>query len=231
MFSGLAVSQDVPARRWTALASFTLQAAVVAAALIYPLLNPDSLPRVFHPLFLPLSQGAPAEPAQQPVRGGGYATQHPILVNLHPLTFGPSHPHSLGDSTATAPDINALIGSGDPRGMLHSLTDNLAQPVPHPTVTPRNIRISAMMEGNLIHKVEPQYPPIAKQIGLQGAVILKAFISREGVIERVHTESGHPILARAALDAVRQWRYKPYYLNGEPIEVETEITVNFMLQR
>jgi protein TonB len=86
------------------------------------------------------------------------------------------------------------------------------------------------MEGNLIHRVEPQYPIIAKQIHLQGAVVLKAIISREGRIERVEVTSGPTLLARAASDAVQQWKYRPYLLNGEPIEVETEITVNFVLQ-
>jgi protein TonB len=88
-----------------------------------------------------------------------------------------------------------------------------------------------MMEGNLIRRVEPQYPVIAKQLGVQGAVILKAIISRDGNIERVEVASGQTLLARAARDAVQQWKYRPYLLNGEPIEVETEITVNFVLQR
>jgi protein TonB len=86
------------------------------------------------------------------------------------------------------------------------------------------------MEGNLIHKVEPQYPPIARQLHVEGMVIVKAFISRDGVITRAVAETGPPLLVQAALDAVRQWRYRPYYLNHEPIEVETEITVNFVLQ-
>jgi protein TonB len=85
------------------------------------------------------------------------------------------------------------------------------------------------MEGNLIHKVEPQYPTIAKQLHIQGTVIVKAFISRDGLITRATPESGPSLLVQAALDAVRQWRYRPYYLNHEPIEVETEITVNFVL--
>ena len=85
------------------------------------------------------------------------------------------------------------------------------------------------MEGNLIHKVQPEYPVIAKQLHIEGAVVVKAFISREGTIERAEVERGQPLLAHAALAAVKQWRYRPYYLNHEPIEVETEITVNFIL--
>ena len=87
------------------------------------------------------------------------------------------------------------------------------------------------MEGNLIHKVEPRYPVIAKQVGIQGTVVIKALISRNGTIAHAAAESGQPLLVGAALAAVREWKYKPYYLNGEPVEVETEITVNFVLNR
>lgn len=87
------------------------------------------------------------------------------------------------------------------------------------------------MEGNLVHRVEPQYPMIAKQLHIQGVVILKAVISREGRIEQAETVQGQDLLSRAALEAVRQWKYRPYYLNGEPVEVETQITVNFVLDR
>jgi protein TonB len=87
-----------------------------------------------------------------------------------------------------------------------------------------------MMEGNLIHRVEPQYPIIAKQIRLEGAVVLKAIISREGNIEQVEVASGPALLARAAETAVSQWKYRPYLLNGVPVEVETQITVNFVLE-
>jgi len=85
------------------------------------------------------------------------------------------------------------------------------------------------MEGNLVRRVEPQYPMIAKQLHIQGVVILKAVISREGRIEQAEAVQGQGLLSRAALEAVRQWKYRPYYLNGEPIEVETQITVNFLL--
>ncbi len=87
------------------------------------------------------------------------------------------------------------------------------------------------MEGNLIRRVEPQYPAIAKQIHLEGVVVLNAIISREGNIERVDVASGPGVLALAAREAVRQWKYRPYFLNGEPVEVETQITVNFTFDR
>jgi protein TonB len=86
-----------------------------------------------------------------------------------------------------------------------------------------------MMEGNLIYRPQPVYPPLARSARVQGAVLLQAIISREGTIEHLQVLSGHPMLVQAAINAVRQWRYRPYVLNGEPVEVETQVTVNFVL--
>jgi len=85
------------------------------------------------------------------------------------------------------------------------------------------------MEGNLIQRVQPLYPPLARQARIQGQVILRAVIRRDGMIENLQVLSGHPMLVQAAIDAVKQWRYRPYSLNGEPVEVETQVTLNFVL--
>jgi periplasmic protein TonB len=79
------------------------------------------------------------------------------------------------------------------------------------------------------HYVQPIYPSIARQARVQGTVELRAIISKAGTIENPVVVRGHPMLATAAIEAVRQWRYRPYLLNNEPIEVETEIAVNFVL--
>jgi periplasmic protein TonB len=86
-----------------------------------------------------------------------------------------------------------------------------------------------MLEGMLIRKVQPVYPPLARTARVQGSVVVYALISKAGTMENVHAISGHPMLVPAAIDAVSQWRYRPYILNSEPIEVETQITVNFFL--
>jgi periplasmic protein TonB len=86
-----------------------------------------------------------------------------------------------------------------------------------------------MMEGNLIYKIQPVYPPLARQARIQGSVLLRAIISRTGTIENLNVISGHPMLVGAAIEAVRQWRYRPYILNDEPVEVEPQVTVNFSL--
>ena len=85
------------------------------------------------------------------------------------------------------------------------------------------------MEANLVHRVQPAYPPLARAARIQGTVVLQAIISKNGTIQNLQVLNGHPMLVRAAIDAVQQWRYRPYFLNGEPVEVETQITVNFIL--
>jgi TonB family protein len=92
------------------------------------------------------------------------------------------------------------------------------------------MRVSAgVMRGNLISRVDPVYPAEAKAAHVQGAVILHAVISREGAIDSLQFISGPEALRQSAMDAVQQWRYKPYLLNGKPMAVDTTITVNFSL--
>lgn len=97
-------------------------------------------------------------------------------------------------------------------------------------VSADRIRVSEGVEqGLLLQKVDPVYPPLAKQARIQGTVILQVVISKSGDVENVQLFSGHPLLASAAIDAVKQWKYKPYLLNGTPVEVETRVNVNFLL--
>jgi protein TonB len=96
--------------------------------------------------------------------------------------------------------------------------------------TPQRVRVSqGVSQGLLIRKVQPAYPPLARQARIQGNVVLTAEISKDGSIENLRLVSGHPMLAPAAIEAVKQWKYKPYFLNGEPVEVETQVTVIFSL--
>jgi protein TonB len=85
------------------------------------------------------------------------------------------------------------------------------------------------LQGSLIRRVEPAYPQLAKNARIQGPVVLAAVISKAGTIEDLRVISGHPMLVKAAIDAVSQWRYRPYILNGDAVEVDTQITVNFTL--
>jgi protein TonB len=120
-------------------------------------------------------------------------------------------------------------GPGDPRGVLNGLGNGLPAAMPAPPPVVSHVRVSRMMEGNLIRRVDPTYPPMARLTRVQGQVVLSAIINKEGKIDRVQVLAGHPMLVQAAVEAVKQWRYKPYVLNDEPVEVETQITVNFFL--
>jgi TonB family protein len=95
---------------------------------------------------------------------------------------------------------------------------------------PQRVRVSqSVMQGMVVSKVPPSYPPDARAARIQGSVVIHAVIDKSGNIGNLTVISGHPLLAQAALDAVKQWKYRPYLLNGNPVEVDTQITVNFSL--
>jgi periplasmic protein TonB len=229
MFSGLSVAQPAT-RRWMTLASFTLQVAIVTGVLVFPMLYPQNLPQVLlsRRIFVPASNREVRADERPRARTGprGPAQSSVLVVSRDGVSY---RPHPVGtDASPEGPPLGPGVRSGLDLDPIASL----GPPPLQPTLShPRTIHASIMMEGNLIHRVEPQYPVIAKQLRVQGAVVLKAIISRDGNIERVEVASGQTLLAQAARDAVQQWKYRPYLLNGEPIEVETEITVNFVLQR
>jgi protein TonB len=105
---------------------------------------------------------------------------------------------------------------------MSSASPNLPRPVL------ATARVSqGVSQGLLIKRVQPKYPPAALAVHAQGSVQIEATISKEGNVTNLHVLKGDAVLARAALDAVRQWRYKPYYLDGEPVEMQTQITVTF----
>ena len=101
-------------------------------------------------------------------------------------------------------------------------------PPPPPPPPPARVRVGGNVQSaNLLTQVKPAYPPLAKQARIQGVVVLEAEISKEGTIDNLKVITGHPLLIQSAIDAVKQWRYKPTLLNGEPVAVVTTITVNF----
>jgi TonB family protein len=119
--------------------------------------------------------------------------------------------------------VPGAIGSGFSGPTIHVVTPRV--------VTERPPRISVMNLGAPIERPAPVYPPIARQTGRQGDVVLLAIIGKDGRIAGVQIKSGDPLLAGAAVLAVKGWRYRPYILNGEPIEVETQVTISFRLAR
>ncbi len=215
-------------RKRTALSSFLLQAAAVAAFLLFSLLRVERLPPVqwTSVLVAPAPMTAAGTIRADHSSGASVAATHPLPAPSYQPT---------GITPARDPATPPAIDFGHPgmggKGPGIPFGAGYAMPViaPPPTVNAKPERVSRMMEGNLIHRVQPIYPPLARQARVQGSVILRAVISREGIIENLQAVSGAPILEQAAIEAVKQWRYKPYLLDGEAIEVETQVTVNFSL--
>jgi len=118
-------------------------------------------------------------------------------------------------------------------GIISSSSSLAAVPnLSKPAAMPQRVRVSqGVSKGLLVYRIEPPYPVLARQAHIQGTVILTAFIDKEGIIQNLQLVSGHPLLAPAAIEAVKHWRYKPYLLNGQPIGVETTVTVNFNLRQ
>ena len=224
-------------RGWTTLASFALQTLGIIIVLMLPLIYSEGIPKL-HLVLASAPIGPPPGPPPVPQH---HATSMPLHSNLfHGIVVAPPTiplgvTHVVDDSSPqdTAPCTICVPGGVGPISGANPLYGSagtgtpVVPPPPAPAIHPP--RISHMMEGNLIYKVQPIYPPLARVAHIQGAVMLRAVISRRGTIENLQVISGHPMLVRAAMDAVLQWRYRPYVLNGDPVEVETQVTVNFSL--
>jgi protein TonB len=222
-------------RAGTILSSFGLQAFVTGALLLLPLLRPMGLPS-FHRLSAPISLGdtVTETPAVRQRGGSGIAPTKPAVFFFHRPSPLPAGRRAPVDDGAPAFGSGPYI-SGPRSGDLHGLPglfEGGTQPIlpaAPPATIAHPLQISHMNEGNLVRKVQPTYPALARSARIQGTVLLQAVISRQGKIENLSVLRGHPMLVPAAIDAVRQWRYRPYILNDEPVEVETQITVNFTL--
>jgi periplasmic protein TonB len=225
-------------RSWTTLTSFGLQAVVMAMLLLLPLIQPVALPlmRAVEP---PISLAPPPGPPQ---RSQPQTSSRPAESNLSqgvlimPREIPREIPmiHDESDSAQSGPPGPYVIGStgiGSPDGIFRSLgsATNPVIPLPPPPTVSRPIHVSVMNEGMLVRRVQPVYPGPARIAHVQGKVVLSAIISKEGTIENLRVLTGHPLLVQAAIEAVSQWRYRPYILNSEPVEVETQVTVNFVL--
>jgi periplasmic protein TonB len=224
-------------RGWTTLTSFVLQSLGIAALLTLPLIYTEGLPKL-HVLSVsaPLGPppGRPPAAERRPTMNQGQSNMfHGIVVAPPTIPIGISHVVDDSHGQDAAPCAICVPGATGSMSNSNPILDSVGNTPavvpspPKPTAHPP--RISHMMEGNLIYKVQPIYPPPARAARVQGAVVLRAIISRTGAIENLQVTSGHPMLVRAAIDAVRQWRYRPYILNDEPVEVETQVTVNFSL--
>ena len=222
-------------KRWTAVASAALQAALAAVVVVLPLLHPEALPiHVDAPkVLLPLMPKPPVTVVEAERAPSGSTSNLESPSESRRLIFI----QTAGTETATndAPPFAPLgVGMSGPTGMPAGLglSEGHGPAVSAVTAKPQAgpMRISSgLSEGMLLAPIRPVYPPIARAAGVQGSVVVEAVISKTGTIESLHVVSGSMMLQNAALEAIREARYRPYRLNGEAIEVQTTITVNFRI--
>jgi periplasmic protein TonB len=219
--------------------AFIAQIAFVGVLVLIPLIYTEALPKQQLMTFLvapPPPPPPPPPPAAAPV-----VKVHKVETDLNngQLRTPTAIPKKVAMIKEDEPPPSAGAGvmggvaGGVPGGSMGGVIGGIVSsaPVAVPkAVTPQKVRVSqGVSEGLLLHKVTPQYPPLAKQARIQGSVVLQATIGKDGSILNLRVASGHPMLTQAALEAVKQWKYKPYMLNGEAVEVETTVQVNFTL--
>ncbi len=222
-------------RRWM-VAAFLLNGSILLSLILIPLINPEALPHQMLPFLLAVpTEPMPERPPQPKDPSGefhGKSEVNPGRI-LAPITV-PSIITILHDPEPPAPEGNLIAmdqGPGLPNGSGDIFRGSRPAAVVHPENRGPARVSSGVMTGLLINRTAPPYPVIARVAGVQGTVILQATISRSGTIENLRVISGQPMLQQAALDAVKTWRYRPYLLNGQPIEVETTVNVVFSLGR
>ena len=233
-------------RMWAAVLSFVFQCFVLGLILIVPLMFTEALPKQQLLTFLV----APSAPPPPPPPAAPEAATRVVRV-VSDITDGrlrapgriPRKVQMIREEEAPPAMFSGGVIGGVPGGIpgghpggviggIISSTSSLAA-VPKLAVAapPKRVRISqGVTHGLLTHRIEPSYPALARQARIQGVVVLTAIIDKDGNIQNLQLVSGHPMLAPAAIEAVKQWRYKPFLLNGQPVEVETTVTVRFQLE-
>lgn len=237
-------SSDVQRRRRTLSAALSLvfQCLMLGVVALVPLWFTDALPKQQLLMFLvappppPPPPAAPESAARVMQRGkselmfGHLRTPSKIPERVQMVREEEEEPIlSAGGVIGGVPggipggQLSGVIG-----GILSATSSLTAVPKLSIPAAPKRIRISqGVTRGQLIDKVEAKYPPLALQARIQGEVVLKAIISKTGEIQSLELVSGHPMLVPAAMKALQQWRYRPFLLNGEPVEVETTVSVTF----
>lgn len=219
-------------RGWM-MAAFLFNGSILLALILIPLVYPEALPRQLMSILIeaapvPPQMEKPKPEPQRPSRDlseldhGRLVAPPGIPPRIHIVAI-PEPP--MGDNpVAGVPDLGQEAQNVSP-----SIFAGHAQPaVVHPSTGPVQVT-SRIAEGMLLQKVMPLYPVIAKATRKEGTVVLQATISTGGTIENLRVVSGDQMLIQAAMEAVRNWRYRPYLLNGKPVEVETTVNVVFKL--
>ncbi|MGA7293428.1 MAG: energy transducer TonB [Terriglobales bacterium] len=231
-------------RTFSAALSFVIQCLLLGVLLVVPLMFTEALPQGQLLTFLMAPPPPPPPPPAASVAAAKIVkVEQSDIMNgqLRSPTKIPQNIQMIREDEAP-PDLSGGgvpggVPGGIPGGQIGGVIGGILSSTANTAVVPKlavpvtkRIRVSqGVTEGRLILKIEPKYPPLAQSARIQGQVILTAIISKTGEIQNLMLVSGHPLLVPAAIAAVKQWRYRPFLLNGEPVEVETTITVNFEL--
>ena len=224
----------------TSMVAFLIEFMILGVMILIPLIFTEALPRTQLLTFLvaPPPPPPPPPPAAAPVKvvkvvqtdivNGELRTPTKIPKKIEMIKEDEAPPPAMA-STGVVGGVPGGVPGGSMGGAIGSVLSSTPVAVPK-IATPQRIRVSSgVSTGMLVRRVQPTYPPLARQARIQGVVVLQAQISKDGSIQNLQLISGHPMLAPAAIEAVKQWKYKPYLLNGEPVEVETQVQVNFTL--
>ena len=230
-------------KAWAAVLSFVFQCFVLGLILIVPLMFTEALPKQQLLTFLvaPSAPPPPAAPeaATRAVRVLSDITDGRLRApGRIPRKIQMIRKEEVPPPMSSGGVIGGVVGGipeGQPGGVIGGIISSTSRLAAVPKLAvpapPKRIRISqGVTQGLLTHRVEPSYPTLARQARIQGVVVLKAIIDKNGSIQNLQLVSGHPMLAPAAIEAVKQWIYKPFLLNGQPAEVETTVTVRFQLE-
>jgi len=222
----------------TTFLSFALQMLLLGVLVLIPLIYTEALPKAQMMTFIaapPPPPPPPPPPAAAPVKVIKVQTE--VINNqLRAPTKIPDKIKMVKEDEAPPPTMAGVPGGvpggvvgGTMGGVLGGIVSS-SLPPPKVAAPQKPLKVSSgVVAGNKISGSNPVYPQIAKTARIQGTVTLQATISKQGTIEGLHAVSGPPMLYQSAIDAVRQWRYRPYILNGDAVEVETTIMVNFTL--
>jgi protein TonB len=225
--------------------SITLQCFMMAVLILVPLAYTDVLPTQELVAML-VAPPPPPPPPPAPAAAAAPVKAHESEVlasgKLLTPTKIPDRIEMIKDDEPAAGGSNGVIGGvpgGVPGGQLSGVIGGIVDSTPTPiflpkvrVVAPVRVRVSeGVSEGMLTSQVMPVYPQMAKVARISGNVVLEAVISKDGSVQNVRLVSGHPLLVPAAIAAVQQWKYRPYLLNHDPVEVETVITVKFVMSR
>ena len=226
---------------WTVVLSMLFQVLFLGILILIPLIYTEALPKAMLATMI-VAPPPPPPPPPPPVATQIVKVKPQVhLMDAGKLVAPKVIPKDVKIIKEEAePDMNAGMAGGVPGGVaggsmggvIGGVIGGMGGAPPPPKPTASRIRQGGSVQAALlVNKVQPVYPPLARQTRISGTVRLHALISKQGTVESLEVLSGHPLLVRAAMDAVQQWKYKPTLLNGEPVEVDTTIDVIFSLNQ